>query len=330
MGQRNAIKQTRQQLDLFFKKFFGIRIIKTALATSLSYYIATKIGLKMPIMACLAAITTITSSLFATIETSIRRMISTTVGILIASFFHYIGFFGFFPIMIGTILIIHICNFFNWKKAIDLSIMIFVIVIIYVPSPPEYMSFYEYGLNRFIDTAIGLIVGFIINYFLLPPDRGEFIIRTYDMALLECEDALLNILSKKSVNLKSISNKINELHSDFDAIKKDSQFGSKYLLKIYQLSNINTKFFSAFGIISQFTEEDKLPILSKENKEKLAQYFGKTIEIDSDNYSNEFELAFNFYLEELLNLLRELKENIEQIRKIIEENKKTKHSNNKH
>src|SRR5690606_15213363 len=74
-----------------------------------------------------------------------------------------------FFIAIGIIIIIYLCNIFNWKKSIQLSTMVFLSIILNY----EEGSRVNYALYRTLDTFIGLVIGTLINYFLLPPNIEE-------------------------------------------------------------------------------------------------------------------------------------------------------------
>lgn len=306
------------KINKFFKAYFGIRIVKTAFAATLAMIIASFVDLRMPLMAGFAALVSMKSSIFDSYKAVYNRLLSTVVGAVIASVFQYIGFTNYFAMFMGVIAIINICNFFKWKDSTTLASMVFIIVLLYKPSAPSYLTYWQYGINRFLDTAVGLGIGFFVNYVIFPPNRSEFIIKTYERALMEFENALLKILNGENVDLDSLVNDIDTLNNELNSIRRDSKFGSKYYLKTYQLSKMNLQFYSAFGTIAQFSIDGRVPILSESNKKGLRNYFGDTIKVDTEIYPMEFETAFNYYLDDLLEQLTSLKGSIDALKERLQ------------
>lgn len=317
----NIKNMKNNEIGRFYKKFFGIRILKTAVATTMAIFIAQLISLHNPMMAGFAAIKTIQSSIFDTRKAMIDRLLSTILGAIVASSFHFVGFVGYIPMFLGIILIINVCNYFKWKDATTLALMVFVIVMAHTPKAPDYLTYWEYGINRTIDTIIGLVIGFLINYFILPPDRSEFILKTYQKSLKESEIALKEILKGHKVNMAALISDVELLSNELKNIRRDEKLALKLNVKDYPIAKLNQKFYTIFGIIAQFADETKVPILSESNMMALKEYFGDDIIIDTGNFNFEFETAFNYYLDELVVLLDDVRSSIEDLRKNIEKNK---------
>ncbi|NLD18234.1 MAG: aromatic acid exporter family protein [Tissierellia bacterium] len=303
-------------INNFFKSYFGIRIVKTAIAATLAMIIARFFDLRLPLMAGFSALITMKSSIFDSYKASYNRLLSTIVGAVIASVFQYFGFTNYLAMFLGIIAIINICNFFNWKDSTTLATMIFISVLLYNPDPTaiNYMTYWQYGMNRLLDTSVGLGIGFLVNYVILPPNSSEFILKTYEKSLLECEDALKAVLSGKKVNLEDIVTDIDKLNTELKSIREGTKFGSKYNIKTYQLAKMNSQFYSVFGTIAQFSEDGRIPILSESNKAGLKKYFGDSITVDTEIYPMEFETAFNYYLDDLLVLFSNLRDSIEGLK----------------
>lgn len=311
------IKLKEEQIEKFnnfLKSYFGARIVKTALATTLAFLIAHMAGLRMPSMAGFAALISMKSSIFDSYKASYNRLLSTVVGAIIASFFHYIGFRNYMTMFIGITLIINVCNYFKWKDSTTLAVMVFITVFTYEAKAPDYFTYWQYGINRLMDTAIGLGIGFLINYIIFPPNRWEFIIKTYEKSLAKFEKALLHILNGESVDLAPLVSDIDNLNTELMTIRKENKFGTKNPIIIYQLSKMNSQFYSAFGTIAQFSEDGRVPLLSENNKQGLKKYFRENITVDTEIYPMEFETAFNYYLDELLAQLFSLRDAVKGLK----------------
>ncbi len=304
---------TKENFMIYFKRFFGLRTVKTAFATALALLVARLLNLNSPIMAGLSAIITMRSSIFDSSKQSVNRMLATILGVIIASVFQYFHIGGFFPTMFGIILLINICNIMNWKDAISLSSMVFIIVISHSPSYPNYMTYWEYGINRILDTTVGLTIGFLVNYIILPPNREEFILKTYQKSLYDIETSLKDLLKVENINLKKLIGGINSLNTELNVIINENKMVSKNSIKTSQLAKMNSKFYSAIGIVTLFAEDGIVPIINEKNKESLREYFQEDIVIQTQNCPEDLELAFNYYLEELLSIMFTLRNSISEM-----------------
>ncbi len=294
---------------------FGLRTVKTAIATTISYYVAKAFGLNNPILASISAVVSMSSSIFDSYTISINRMISTIVGAVIAVLLQYVNLVNPITMFLGVILIINICNYFGWKKSIVLSCIVFIVILVYKPISQSSPTFEEYALFRISDTALGLIIGFFINYLVFPPNRIDFILDTYRKTLLEFEKTFLKLLeSKENVNIDDLLTDINEINSEFKSLRNDKKLKQNREIKLTEISAINSDFYTAFGFISQLAESGHVAKLTKANQKKINQYYKATLEINESSSieDEEYMLAFNYYLDELMIILFRLKENIDK------------------
>lgn len=304
----------------FFKTFFGLRMLKTALAISITLAVAHAINLKMPIMAGLSAVVTMSNSVFDSFHKSIYRMISTILGVIIAASFRTLNFDGSIPVFIGVLLIINFCNYMKWKDATTLAIMVFIVVMLQKSSYPDYLTPLQYGLNRIIDTGVGLVVGVLVNAFVFPPNQQVFILKSYEKSLADCEKALIKSLNGNIVDLRPIINDIHSLNGELEAIKNDSRFSKSKGIKVSDMSMINARFYLLFGSITNFSEIESMPRINDINRIKLQNYFNQSFIFDEPEFSpEELEQVFNYNLDEALNLIETLKNDISKIADKIED-----------
>lgn len=304
----------------YLRKFFGVRIVKTALATSLSLWIASLFNLKMPSMVALSAITTMTSSIFESYKDSIDRFYSTLVGVGVGLIFHIIGYTDYLGIALAMIIVINVCNYFGWHSATKLALMVVVIVMIHSPAPPDYLSYWEYSFNRILDTTIGLGVGFVINYLVLPPDRMGFMVNTYKKTLADLEEAMIHFLKGEEVDLDGLIADINLLSVEVGYSEKEYLFDKSAKAKTSDLAKINSLFYSAFGQMAQFVEDEQIPTLTRSNIQALNTYFKQNFEIHFNEVDEEFKEAFNYYFEDTMEKLTELKSRISDLEEEYLEN----------
>ncbi|WP_164995916.1 FUSC family protein [Miniphocaeibacter massiliensis] len=303
----------------FLKKTFGPRTLKTAVATTLSIYVAHLLGMNNPILAGISAVVSMTSSVFDSYKISVNRILSTIIGAIIAIVFQYFGIKSMIAMFFGIILIINICNYFNWNKSTPLSCIVFIIIMLYQPRLSDDPSYYMYAFYRVTDTTVGLLIGFFINYFIYPPNRHQFLLSTYTKSLKEFENSFkLLLANSKNIKLGNLIDDINEINTELKSIKNDKKLFKNKNFKISDISKINNDFYTAFGLITQLSENGQIPNISNENLKLIKNYFGSSSAIISTNIDKEYELAFNYYLDELLETFFRLKENIKIFEKNIE------------
>ncbi|MDG2870769.1 aromatic acid exporter family protein, partial [Vibrio parahaemolyticus] len=132
----------------------GMRTIKTGLAVALGMFVADKMGLYSPLFVGLGVINTMQSSVSESFQSGKNRMLSTVTGALVALIMNYLFPVNYFLMGIGIIVLIHILNLLNWKKAISLAAMVFIAV--YMNTDDEMIV---YAFNRVLDTSVGILVG---------------------------------------------------------------------------------------------------------------------------------------------------------------------------
>lgn len=295
----------------FFRRIMGIRMLKTALAVSLSILLAQTLERKMPLMSGLAAVVTMSNTVFDSFNSSLNRLKSTILGVVIAALFTELGLGGFLPTFIGIVIIINICNLMKWHDATSLSLMVFIIVMLYTPGVPDYMNVWEYGVNRIIDTGLGLVVGVLVNIIISPPNQDLFILKAYQKTLKDCEDAFIKGLNGRAVDASRVISDINLLGKELEDVRHDRPFTKNKTIKLSTLSKINSGFYSLAGSITQFTDLDIIPCLNLENKLAINEYFSKEIEYKfGDTCPIDLENAYNYQMGHTIKLLSQLREEI--------------------
>ncbi|MDO5688935.1 MAG: aromatic acid exporter family protein [Tissierellia bacterium] len=302
----------------YFRKILGVRTLKTAIATSLAIYVGHELNLATPLLAGISAVVSMTSSVFDSYTVSINRMLSTIVGALIASFFHYIGFVGFIPIGIGIVVIINLCIILKWQKAVTLACIVFIIIMLYREGVTDTVPHWQYGLNRTLDTSVGLLVGFLVNYLILPPNRGVFLVKTYQKSLSEFKGALRDILTgKKSIHIERLIDDINAINVELQSIRNDKKLGAEHNFKVSHITQINTQFFSVFSRIQQLSESNVVPFINEENKGEIFELFHENLPIPEETTRPDVEKSYNYSLRELLSMLIVLREFIEDFEETL-------------
>ena len=147
----------------------GMRNIKTAIAATLCALLYTPFH-RNPTFACIGAIFGMGNDMGHSWLTGGNRLFGTIIGgfIGMTMFRIYIIFHpegGMYPLMylctfVGVILLIIACRFFKWPGGIQPGGVVLCIILFNTPVD----TYIAYSLNRMLDTGIGVVVAWMINY----------------------------------------------------------------------------------------------------------------------------------------------------------------------
>lgn len=282
----------------------GLRTLKTALAVSLTIFLSQILNLRSPFFAGIAAITAMQSSVSESFSTGKDRMFSTILGGIIALLFSLVAPENPFFIGLGIIIIIYLCNIFGWKQSVQLSGMVFLSIIINY----EEGSRVDYAFYRTVDTLFGLIIGTLINYFVLPPNLEDKMVESvhkmYDLTkdMIECaiwkgEDLELETLRKDLVNVEE----------NYNVLKREIKLNLYKTDTSNNLETIFDLFENIYSNLSTIYTINKTSYVNEENKESLEKLFNKEVPISKMESQGEISLIFNYHLKKIIENLNHIK-----------------------
>lgn len=164
------IKTSDSKAAKAFRFHVGMRNVKTALAATLCALLYAIFD-RNPTFACIGAIFGMGSDLKNSKLSGGNRLFGTIVGGLLGMvlFYVYIQFFPeptgnvryflFTLLFIGIIVLVLICQYLVIPGAIQPAGVVLCIILFNTPAE----SFISYPLNRIFDTAIGVIIGIMVN-----------------------------------------------------------------------------------------------------------------------------------------------------------------------
>ena len=172
-----------------FRLHVGMRNLKTAIAATLCALIYLPIK-RNPTFACIGAIFGMGSDMENSKLNGGNRLFGTIFGGVIGMLLFPV-YTLFYPdgghhmlllvfIFVGTILLVLTSLFFQWPGAIQPGGVVLCIILLNTPVD-TYMS---YSLNRIIDTAVGVVVSILINYW-SPRERVVHVLQKMRLRKLE-------------------------------------------------------------------------------------------------------------------------------------------------
>ncbi|WMM25265.1 aromatic acid exporter family protein [Tissierella sp. MB52-C2] len=278
----------------------GMRTIKTVIAVLLTLGISHILKLKSPLLASIAAIMTMESSISESFATGINRMYGTILGGVVALIMSYILPINFFFIGIGLIIIITICNIFKWEKAVRMAMIVFLSIALNY----EGQARFYYAVFRTLDTLIGVVIGTAINYFIRPPNGEEKIKNIINNAYLEIKDVLEMLIWNKEIDkLEKLKSEITNIGEGYKIFIKDLKFHigrSNNADSYHKLFNSFEKIHNHLSVICSIKES---PIINCNNRGIIENYFNRKIPDMEYDEMDDLDLIYNYHLEQILSEL---------------------------
>lgn len=150
------------------KLAIGMRNIKTALAVLICLLISKVFNLEYPFYAVIATIIAMENSVTNSYTVGKNRVMGTIVGAIFGMGFALIDPHSAIFSAVGIVVVIYICNLLKWNKSVSIASIVFLAIMLNL-RPGENPWFY--GMNRVLDTLIGIGVAVIINYLVFPPNH---------------------------------------------------------------------------------------------------------------------------------------------------------------
>ncbi|WP_411345999.1 FUSC family protein [Paenibacillus sp. WLX1005] len=147
---------------------FGARMLKTGIAVTLALYVSSWLNLTPPVIAAIAAIFAMQPSIYRSFRYFLDQIQTNTLGAILALLGGMV--FSNDPIAVGLmcIVVIMICLRLNMGDTIGLT-LVTVISVMEVSGQGQW----QFALNRFTLSIIGIVSAFLINVLVAPPKPLE-------------------------------------------------------------------------------------------------------------------------------------------------------------
>lgn len=220
---------------------FGARIFKTGIAVALSLYISIWLGFTPPVIAAVAAIFAMQPSIYRSWRYFLEQVQTITLGAAIAMGAGML--LSNEPIAVGVvcILVIMLCIKLKMVETIGLTLVTVVAVM-------EASGQWDFALNRFLLSIIGIISAFVINILFMPPKPKEQFTEQIHKAFTQMSLLLRTAISdemKEKVfreqkqelqdSLKSMSDKYKLLEEELKKLKRSKYRDSRQLIVYRQM-----------------------------------------------------------------------------------------------
>ncbi|MDR3601551.1 MAG: aromatic acid exporter family protein [Desulfosporosinus sp.] len=229
----------------------GWRIIKTGIAVTLCVWIAQLLKFEYPFYSAIAAVIAMQATIEGSLKAGVHRMKGTIVGAVTGYAFALVMVKNPWWTGLGLIVTMIILKFMKWPEAMSIASIVFIAISVNLTGKPI-----DYAFNRIVDTALGIIVAYLVNRWLFPPryhketaksfqDARHHVIHLYQTAFR----ALLDVQVKvEAGEVKKLQETMEEVHAFVALVQKDPaskksgevQFHEHYVKPLIRLDQMKT------------------------------------------------------------------------------------------
>lgn len=156
---------------------FGWRIVKTGVAVCLCIFIAQLLRLEYPFYSAIATVIALQATMADSFKQGINRLKGTLVGAVFGYLFALVAVNNPIWTGLGIIVTFTVLNYMRWKEAMQIASVVFIAITLNLMGEPM-----NYAINRFIDTALGITIAFLVNWLIFPPKYKEKVENAFDEA----------------------------------------------------------------------------------------------------------------------------------------------------
>ena len=287
----------------------GMRSIKTGLAVFICLALYAYIPLTEPVLAVLVAVSSIQNNIDDSVTFSKNRLIGTFLGTVIGIIYKQIAGQNLIFIALGVITLITLLNKLNQSKSILIAMAVFVSIITGVVQGNPVI----YGLNKFANTLLGITVGFLINYFIKPPNQVEIMKQNVIGAVEEIEYVIKELIfTNNPIDLASLKQELLDIEISLKIYKQDEKYHMAKMDKIQyverSIQNYN-KIYSQIDLM-----KDQRALLNEENICLANETFSKEYQEPKELVLEEaYTLIYNYHIREILNEIKGIREDLTNV-----------------
>ncbi len=289
----------------------GMRSLKTGLAVFICLALYTVLPLTEPTLAVLVAVMAIQNSIDDSITFSKNRLIGTVLGTIIGIIYTQVAGQSLIFVGIGVIILITLLNKLHQSQNIVIALVLFVNIITGVISGNPII----YGINRFANTLVGITVGFLINYFIKPPNQ----ISNIKMNVIETVDEIEHVVREliftdNEINLKVFKEELEASQASLDIYNQDKKYRMALMDKIKYVEKSIRDYSILYSHI--LIIRDKRSILDDRNKEVVNTMFDREYTPQGNiNLDETYVLIYNYHINEILERVAAIRIDLENVTK---------------
>lgn len=301
-------------------KRIGLRSLKTIISVTLCFIITGIFPQLSAGMLAAAATTAINISIFDSFRSSFDRIMANVTAILLAFLLQTTGQVNPVGVAVAMLILVIVCNVFNWQYAIGSATIFFVFVL----EVPYFTSrnFTNYAINRIFDTFIGTLVGLLVNTYILRPRQEKYLLQTYKTAYIQIRSAFKDLMEvDKSVEEIALIDLLTKINENYRNLRNDVKLKMNENINTITISKLNNLFRIAVSLIIELNDMEEIPKLTEENKELLLIFYKGDFEREYSSklsIDSEYYTRYNYEVTKTVHTLESIEYNIREFSKMYE------------
>lgn len=285
----------------------GRRTIKTAVAVIIAIIIVSFYGTttsKM-IFAMLGAMNAMEPSFKKSLEACLTQIIGMVIGAIVGALLLMLPIHPLVCVGIGIVFIITLYNVFE----IHFSPVLPCMIIVASATTPEIMPF-TYAMGRLWDTAIGLIVGMLINMLVLPYDNSLKIRSSIEYLKEEVLQFLEDMFdgNKQMPDTEKMTALIDEMAQQLGIFSKQwlilhRKQKNERLMILRACEGKSRQLLARMEVLSRMQKPGNL---TEENYKRLKDCGAKIQTRRQSDVDEEIDIVTNYHVKQILALRQEL------------------------
>ena len=287
----------------------GMRSIKTGLAVFICLVLYSYIPLTEPILAVLVAVSSMQNNIDDSVTFSKNRLIGTFLGTVIGIIYNQVAGQSVIFIAIGVIALITLLNKLNQSKSILIAMAVFVSIITGVVQGNPVI----YGFNKFANTLLGITVGFLINYFIKPPNQVEIMKQNVIETVDEIEYVVQELIfTTNQIDLAPFKRELLDIETSLNIYKQDEKYHVVKMDKIKYVEKSVKNYSKLYNQISLI--KDKRALLDENNIIQAGELFDREYKEQEEALLDEtYPLIYNYHMQEILSEIKKIRADLTNV-----------------
>ena len=193
----------------------GMRTLKTGIAATIAATVAITPIIGNPFYALMGTVFGMQNTVSDSFKMGISRVIGTAIGAFIGFLFAYFELNSPPFIGLAIALVIIICGLLKIRDSILITVTLCLLIMF---NPTREGGLLNYTFRRTLDTALGVIIGFLVNRFIAPPNHLKSLVIELELLCKLTKKALKD--DGKLLELKKELSTLTLIHANYQTDEK--------------------------------------------------------------------------------------------------------------
>ncbi|MEG0842857.1 MAG: aromatic acid exporter family protein [Romboutsia sp.] len=278
----------------------GMRTIKTGLAVMFCVLVGTNI-VENVLYAAIACIISMQNTVKGSLKSGLARIKGTIVGGIVGFIFILINPGNPFVCGIGIMIVIYTCNVLKLNNSVVVSSMTFLSIHLGVVGDNVAL----YSISRVMDTSVGVVIGVLINYFIIRPNYLETTMSEFKRVEKIVSNLLeQKIIKKEEINIDKLEKEIQKLENIYSKFLDELDY-SRNDMDINDLEKAISICREIHFHMQSIELLSKKLYLNEKNYDRLREFYN--IEKINWEVNEQKSPVFNYHLGKIISQIKELK-----------------------